>query len=130
MSTDAEFIRALEQGSLPADEFDHAAHLRAGYLYLRDLGFARAIERTRKTIGAFAAGLGRPERYHETITVAYLALIQQHLAERGDSGGWAGFARDNPDLFARDLLLDYYDADRLACDLARRTFLLPKRAAA
>lgn len=78
MSTDAEFIRALEQGSLPADEFDHAAHLRAGYLYLRDLGFAR----------------------------------------------------DNPDLFARDLLLDYYDADRLACDLARRTFLLPKRVAA
>jgi hypothetical protein len=72
--------------------------------------------------------LGKPERYHETITVAYLALIQQHMCQRGGGGEWAAFERDNPELLRPGLLLEFYPKAQLESDLARRVFVLPRGA--
>jgi len=126
--TDAEFIRALETCALPESEFGHAAHVRATYLYLRSTEFATALARIRRAIRNYAGHLGKLDRYHETITVAYAALIQQHMCERGDGGGWPAFERENADLFQRDLLLQFYPRTQLESELARRVFLLPRPA--
>jgi hypothetical protein len=123
--TDEEFLRALENCILPESEFGHIAHVRAAYLYLQQSDFIGALERIRRAIRNFAAHCGQPDRYHETITVAYVALIQQHICEHGDAGGWATFARDNPELFKPDLLSQFYPQAQLASALARRVFLLP-----
>ena len=125
--SDEAFLQALETCVLPGADFDHAAHVRAAYLYLGAGDFAYALPRLQRTIRAFASSLGRADRYHETITVACLALIQQHIAERGDGGGWEGFERENPELFDRDLLLHFYSRSQLESALARRVFLLPER---
>src|ERR1700676_4303748 len=85
--TDEEFLRAIESCELPESDFGHAAHVRAGYLYLRQADFAGALVRIRRAIRNYAQHKGKPDRYHETITVAYVALIQQHICERGDGGG-------------------------------------------
>jgi hypothetical protein len=98
---DDEFLRALEDCTLAEPDFGHAAHVRAGYLYLQRYGFPGALARIRRTIQDFAAHHGRPDRYSETMTVAYLTRIHQHLCERGDGGGWAEFAHHNPELFDR-----------------------------
>ncbi|HLQ14207.1 MAG TPA: hypothetical protein VK130_13325 [Steroidobacteraceae bacterium] len=127
--TDAEFLRALESGELPESDFGHAAHVRAAYLYLRPGDFAAALGSIRAAIGGYARRLGKPGRYHETITVAYLALIQEHICQRGDGGGWPGFARDNPELLQPDLLLHFYRRSQLQSELARKVFLLPRPAA-
>ena len=37
--TDDEFLAALEGAALPAGSFNHAAHVRAAYLYLERRGF-------------------------------------------------------------------------------------------
>jgi len=126
--SDEEFLRALEGGELPEAEFGHAAHVRAAYLYLRRGDFAAALTRIRAAIGNHARRLGKADRYHETITVAYLALIQQHMCLRGDGGGWPGFARENPELLQADLLLHYYPRSQLQSELARRVFILPRPA--
>lgn len=123
--TDESFLQALETCVLPEAAFGHAAHVRAAYLYLQVGDFASALPRLQRTIRTYASSLGRPDRYHETITVAYLALIQQRLAERGDEGGWTSFERGNPELFDRDLLLRFYSRGQLESELARRMFLLP-----
>jgi hypothetical protein len=123
--TDQEFLRALESCELPPSEFGHAAHLRAAYLYLQQADFIRALERIRRAIRNYATCLGKPDRYHETITVAYVALIQQHICERGDGGGWLDFARDNPELLEPGLLNHFYPKAQLASEMARRVFLLP-----
>lgn len=126
--TDAEFLSALETCALPQSDFGHSAHVRAAYLYLRAEGFSGALERMRRAIRAYALHLGKSGLYHETITVAYLALIQQHMVQRGDGGdggGWAAFERDNPELFHPGLLLEYYPKAQLESDLARRVFVLP-----
>lgn len=125
---DEKFLWALETCVLPESEFGHAAHVRAAYLYLGAADFASALPRLQRTIKAYATSLGRPARYHETMTVAYLALIQQHIAERGDGGSWDAFQVQNPELFRPDLLLHFYSPSRLASGLARRLFLLPDRA--
>ena len=125
--TDDEFLSALERCTLAESEFGHASHVRAAYLYLQLGDFAIALQRLRDAISRFATHAGKPGRYHETVTVAYLALIQQHIAERGRGGSWERFALDNPELFDCKLLLQYYSQGQLDSDLARRQFLLPHR---
>jgi hypothetical protein len=128
--TDQEFLRALEHCELPENAFGHSAHVRAAYLYLQKTDFPKALERIRRAIRNFGAHLGRPDRYHETVTVAYVALIQQHIWEHGDSGGWVAFARDNPDLMQPGLLLKFYTQEQIESEMARRVFLLPRPAPA
>jgi hypothetical protein len=127
---DEDFVRALEHCELPEQDFGHAAHVRAAYLYLRGMDFPAALERLRRTIRRYVAHLGKPDRYHETITVAYLALIQQHMRERSECDGWTSFARDNPELLDRNLLQEFYPAEQLTSEAARKIFLLPRAAGA
>lgn len=127
---DLAFLRALEDCSLPPAQFNHRAHVRAAYLCLLQGDFAAALSRLRGAIRGFATHHGQPGRYHETVTVAYLALIQQHLCERGDGGGWPGFEAANPELFEPGLIGRYYSREELAAPAARRVFLLPRAAAA
>jgi hypothetical protein len=124
---DQDFLTALERCELEAEAFTHAAHVRAGYLYLRACGFDSALGRMRCAIQRYAAHLGQPGKYHETVTVAYLALIHERLSEGGEGADWGSFRERNPDLLDRDLLLRHYRRSELESDLARRTFILPRR---
>jgi hypothetical protein len=124
--TDEEFLRALESCELPESEFGHSGHVRAGYLYLRAGEFVAALANMRRAIRNYSRHLGKAERYHETITVAFLALINQHLCERGDGGGWPAFAGENPELLQQGLLLKYYSKEQLDSELARKAFVLPR----
>jgi len=123
---DADFLTALERCTLPEAEFTHAAHVRAAYLYLCGGSFGQAIDRMAAVIRRYATSLGKPDRYHDTITVGFLALIRARLCERGDAGGWRGFAAANPDLLDRGLLLRHYPPQQLQSALARRVFVLPQ----
>lgn len=125
--TDAELVAALEDGTLPEAQFRHDAHVRAAYHYLRELGLPGAIARMAAAIRNYAAARGKDRLYHETITVAFLALINERLQLSGDGGGWAGFAAANPDLFERDCLARFYRPETLASPTARRVFVLEAR---
>lgn len=123
---DAQFLAALEAATLPPELFDHAAHVRAGYLYLRRLPFPQATAAMCATIANYARALGKPERYHETITVAFMALINAQLRRNGDGGSWQDFRARHPQLLRRDALLAYYPREVLESLEARSCFkLLP-----
>jgi hypothetical protein len=122
--TDAEFLAALESAALPEAAFDHAGHLRAAWLYLRDGSFPDALARMSRALRAYAAARGKPDRYHETVTVAFLAVINERLRTRGDGGGWPGFLAENHDLLDRRFLTHYYRPETLASPQARRVFIL------
>jgi hypothetical protein len=97
---DDEFLSALESCRLPAVEFGHAAHVRAAYLYLRRAAFEAALDDMRRSLQRYVAHLGKPDRYDEAMTAAYMRLIERRIGERGDAGGWTAFVRDNADLVA------------------------------
>jgi hypothetical protein len=122
--TDAEFLVSLESGTLPESEFNHAGHVRAAWLYLRQGSFPAALAKMSGTLRNYAAAHGKPDRYHETVTVAYLALINERRLLRGDGGGWRGFLEQNHELLERRLLTHYYRPETLASPAARRVFIL------
>jgi hypothetical protein len=72
-----------------------------------------------------ATRIGKPQAFHQTVTIAFLSLIAERIAS-GDYADFASFARDNPDLFEKSALTRWYPAERLATVAARRTFVLPE----
>ncbi len=123
---DEDFLEAFRTGALPLADFDHRAHVRAGYLYVSRHGLGLAIARFGRDLRGFAEAHGKSGLYHETITVAFLALINERIATGGDRG-WEAFAAANPDLLERNSLAPFYAPEELASPEARRVFLLPRR---
>jgi len=126
--SDDEFLAAFEAATLPLAAFDHRAHVRAGYLYLTRHGLGAAIDRFGTALRAYAAAHGKHGLYHETITVAFLALINERIA-RNPADRWPAFADANPELMRRDCLQRFYRPEELASPEARAVFLLPRRVA-
>jgi hypothetical protein len=89
MLTDIELLIALETCTLPDGAFGHEAHVRTAYLYLRHLPLAEAAARMSITLRRYAASLGKADRYHETIRIGFMALINDRMHDHGDGGCWA-----------------------------------------
>lgn len=120
-------LAALEAGALDLAAFPHREHVRLAFEMLRRCAFGDAISRFSTALKALTAKAGKPEVYHETVTVAFLAVISERLASaRCES--WGEFSAANPDLLAKDCLSIWYDVDQLNSDIARRVFVLPRRA--
>src|SRR5215831_7280455 len=91
--TDDELVRAFEAAAL--DAFPHAEHLRVAWCYVSREPLLAAIARMRAGLQRFAAAKGKPDRYHETITVAFVLLVADRWRD-GESS--EAFALRNPDL--------------------------------
>jgi hypothetical protein len=126
---DREFLAAFEDASLPEDRFHHSDHVRAAWLLLKEASPAVALERFSAALKRFAAAKGKIGLYHETITWAYLLLINERVERGGRPSGWDEFAASNRDLLTwRPSVLDlYYTPETLGSDFARRVFVLPDR---
>ena len=121
-------LLALENGTLDPAMFRHSDHVRLGYEMLGRYPFGEAVTRFSRGLRLLAAKGGRPEIYHETMTVAFLALIGERRA-RAAHCDWREFQARNTDLLDKRCLERWYDAEQLSSDLARRTFCLPQGAA-
>jgi hypothetical protein len=117
-------LRALETGALDPAMFPHLEHVRLGYEMLARCSFGEAVSRFSRGVKLLAAKSGRPKIYHETITVAFLALIGERRA-RDERDSWDDFRLKNCDLLDKRILTRWYEAEQLGSDLARKTFCLP-----
>ena len=119
---DRELLENFENCSHP--ELTHEEHVQLGYLYLRDAPLTTVLVEFPDKLRRYAESKGAHDLYHETITWAFLTLINERL-HTGPNESWSAFAAANPDLFERGVLERYYSKDRLDSPLARRVFLLP-----
>src|SRR3954453_5738697 len=126
---DDDFIVQLECCTLPADKFHHAGHIHAAWLYLTRFPAPEAIARFCQTLRAYAASQGKPDRYHETITWAYLLILNERIHRTETLESWEQFAASHSDLldWKNSILLSYYREETLKSDLARKVFVLPDR---
>jgi hypothetical protein len=125
--TDQELIEQFEDGTLPIDGFHHREHVRTAFLYLTKYPVLEALQIFSRTLRRFAETRGKPQLYHQTITWAYIFLIQERMARAGNKQSWEEFARDNPDLLVWNdgILTRFYRSETLTSELARTVFLLP-----
>jgi len=128
MATEAERLARFLAGEVPASELSHREHVRLAWATLRRYDFAESVYRYSRALRAVAAKAGRPEKFNQTQTIAFLSLIGERLAQGGDD--FEAFALAHPELFDATLLARYYAGERLSCPLAHRTFLLPEPRAA
>lgn len=117
-------LENLIAGSLEPKQFSHREHVRLGFEMLRRYDFPEAAFLFSRGLRGLAARAGRPEAYHETITIAFLALIGERRALIPEAG-WDLFITINSDLLDKHCLQRWYVRSRLAADLARKTFVMP-----
>jgi hypothetical protein len=113
---------------IDAAAFPHGEHVRMGFEMLRRYDFPETVLHYSRILQAMAARAGKPQAFHQTVTVAFLALIAERIA-CGDYADFDAFARGNADLLDRSALARWYPCERLAMEAARRTFILPRPAA-
>lgn len=125
--TNQELIRQFEAASLPGECFRHAEHVRVAFLYLQKYPVLKALERFSSGLKGFAAALGNPQLYNETITWAYICLIRERMAHTPHTQTWEEFARNNADLliWKGGVLERYYKPETLISALAKQVFVLP-----
>lgn len=125
--TDEAFARAFESGSVTPAQFDHRAHVRVAWVYLREAGSPdEALTRMRDAIRRFAAAAGATQKYHETMTVLWMRLLEDVRA-RGATGELADVLLAHPGLADTDVPLQYYSRERLFSDEARAAWVEPDR---
>lgn len=126
---DHALVRTFEAGREPDGGFHHREHVRVAWYYLQQYALPEALSRFSGALRAFAAAQGKPNLYHETITVAYILFINERLDGAARNLPWEAFADGHPELLAwKPSLLDrYYSEGTLRSDRARRTFVLPEK---
>lgn len=120
-----EQLAALESGALDLAAFPHREHLRLAYEMLARHSFADALARYSGGLKLLVAKIGKSEVYHETMTVAFLAVVGERQA-RGNFAGWSEFVAANSDLLDKRCLEQWYAPEQLESEIARRTFCLPQ----
>jgi N-formylglutamate deformylase len=128
-TSDVELVRAFEACEPALGSLTHVEHLRVAWHYLQHEPLGCAGDRLRSGLQRFAASRGKPERYHETITWAYLVM----LAECRHALGCVPFEAVEqhwPALIDHNsgALRSLYSEQQLSSPLAREVFLLPRRA--
>jgi len=133
MTRDDELWHLFEAGVMPPGGLSHADHVRLAWICLRREPLLAALGRLTTGLRRLAASVGKPEGYHETITWAYVLLINERLERHGRDLDWETFTGRNADLLARkgagSALVRYYQPETLRSELARKVYLLPDRAA-
>jgi hypothetical protein len=120
--------RSFEDLTLSPADFSHREHVQMAWIYLREHPLVDVLRIFPENLKRFAASIGKPVLYHETITWAYLMLIAERLERDGRAESWDAFASRNEDLLSSSLLARYYPSEELTSDLARRAFIWPTQA--
>jgi hypothetical protein len=123
--TDVELTRALERGEIANKDFHHFSHLHVAWVYLAESSSVRqAADKMRDTLRGVAAAAGKPEKYHETITLFWVHLLSRmHAARPGKP--LQEIVHANPRLLEKNFPLAYYSAERLFSDEARTSWVEP-----
>ena len=119
--------KAVIDGTLPADEFDHEAHIRLAWYYLVTWPYDEARERFNIDFQRLIVRVGAQQKYHKTITDALLQLISSHLQDERCREDWLYFKQDAEPLFADayGLLQRFYSSGVLESEPARKAFKEP-----
>lgn len=125
MLTDDELVAGFEAATL--ESFPHADHVRLTIIYLNRFGRDDTERKLFEGLRRFAAAKGVPEKFHITMTVAWIDIVAAARAQHPDLTDPAALVAACPELLDRDLVLRFYTPERLSSPNAKTNFLPPDR---
>lgn len=125
---DDNLLLAFEECRLTPELWTHEAHVQVARGYLSRFSFPRALQYVCSGIKKLNAHNGKPNAYHETITVAMLLLVADRMDAKLHES-WEQFKTRNADLlnWKDSALLNYYTYGTLYSDEARQHFIWPDK---
>lgn len=119
---------AFERGTLDPAQFSHRMHLSIAWSYLQRDGFPEGAQQFRHHLQHYVGKVGAQGKYHETITWAYLVLLNEELCLRSPPGEcFDAMIQRRPDLLdhRNGPISRCYSKQQLDSSEARRVFMLP-----
>lgn len=121
-------LLAFERGTLDPAQFDHRLHLSVAWGYLQRDGFPEGAVKFRQDLQRYVAKVGAASKYHETITWAYLVLLNEERCLRAAPGeSFDAMIQRRPELLdhRNGPIARLYNKAQLESAEARRVFMFP-----
>ena len=125
LPNDAAFLRAFESGALSNSAFHHRDHLRLAWLYLRRDGPETGAVRVIESIRQFAAAHGAADRFHETLTRFWIALVRHVDQAFPGIDHFDDLLARYPLMADKSLVYRHYSAEALDKRIARGGWVEP-----
>ena len=122
---DEVFVAQVESCRFPADRFRHADHVRLAWSYLREDEYGIAEERMRASIRRLAHHAGADDKYHETLTIAWMRLVNTAFNLSSRIERFADFAVAHAWLLDKEAVFEFYSRSRVMSDAARKAWVEP-----
>ena len=107
-----------------AERFGHREHVQLTWLAVRRVGVPAAVGLVSDGIQRTARYAKVPQKYHTTISRAWVELVGHHAAEHGEDD-FTAFADHHPALLDKRLLTRFYRPATLASSQARTGWVEP-----
>jgi len=120
------FDELMAEATAGATGFGHREHVHLTWLAVRRLGVAAATDLVSTGIRETARYAGAPQKYHVTMSRAWVELVAFHVAE-ADAATFGEFAAHHRALLDKRLLSRFYSSAVLAGPAARTRWVEPDR---
>ncbi|MGW4246526.1 hypothetical protein [Nocardia sp. NPDC004722] len=119
-----DFDELMAEVMASAARFGHREHVHLTWLAVRRCGVPAAIELVSNGIQRTARYAGAPQKYHVTVSRAWVELVGHHATESGEED-FTAFAAHHGALLDKRLLSRFYRPGTLALPAARRGWVEP-----
>jgi hypothetical protein len=119
-----QFDELMHEVMTEADRFGHRQHVEVTWLAVRRHGREAAIDIVSDGIRRTATYAGRPQKYHATVSRAWVELVAHHVDEL-PGAGFDEYLAHNPALLDKRLLTRFYSSRTLASAPARTRWVEP-----
>ncbi|GAA4574451.1 hypothetical protein [Planotetraspora kaengkrachanensis] len=109
----------------PDGAFGHRQHVHLAFVAVRRYGMPEAAEKVCDWLRRITAYEKAPQKYHHTVSRAWVELVAHHVAAEPDGTEFEVFVRRNPALLDKRLLARHYRSTTLAAGEARRGWVEP-----
>ncbi|MGW3043550.1 hypothetical protein ACWC9T_26680 [Kitasatospora sp. NPDC001159] len=116
------FDELLREVMADAERFGHRQHVRLTWLAVRRHGATAALDLVCEGIRRTATRAGTPQKFHVTMTRAWVELVAHHAEGAAD---FEEFAARHPELLDQRLLDRHYRPGTLADERARTAWVEP-----
>lgn len=105
--------------------FGHREHIHLAYFAVHSYGMPRAVTQVCGWIKQIAQYERAPQKYHHTVSEAWVRLVAHHAALLPEDAGFDELAAAAPALLDKRLLVRHYRSSTLAGERARRQWVEP-----